>query len=386
MAGLYLEKSSDLPPEIPKKKRSKVHIAVYMSKLLNLMYLSLKYERDRSLKFESFESLVRNREFVKSVLAKAGSESDDASEFYIDKFASLLDRNYMNVLSWLEDVWDLALSKFGAVYSLLHLPPGPSGFVFRESAGISGSGRPLRLRIPRFQMIFLEALLGPPGSLIKSTVYFGRSLKKPELNLDLAARLSLKKEDLETAFTYQYTNDICYMVNENFEVYPFLLRARRISYGRLGKGGSISDILQDIITFRFVPPRILESILYGNFPLDVVLMMPHVYLNGALSFLAVFSGKHDEPFLAGKSTKIQISDELFITAFRSGTAVLPVSVRPGKYIYIVAIPVTYPKVASVLATLDKGRFSISDLNSSFAKPLSRHGKKFMNLNELLSRW
>jgi hypothetical protein len=386
MAGLYSEKPSDLPPEISKKKRSKVHIAVYMAKLLNLMYLSLKYERARSLKFESFESLVRSREFVKSVLAKAGNELDDASEFYINKFISLMDRNYVNVLSWLEDVWDLALSRFGAVHNLLHIPSGSFGVIFRESAGITGSGRPLRLRIPKFQMIFLEGLLGSPGSLVKSTVYLGRSLKTPELNLDLAVRLPLKKDDLETAFSYQYNSKIYYIVNENFEVYPFLLRARRISYGRLSKGGPINDVLRNIIASRFVPANILEDIIHGEFPLDVVLMMPHIYLNGALSFLAVFRGRHEEPLLAQKTVKIQISDELFVTGFRSGTAVLPVNIRPGSYIYIVAIPVTYPKVASVLATLDESRFLTSDLESSFTKPLSRHGKRFMSLNELLTRW
>ena len=386
MVGLYSEKS-DLPPEIPKKKRSKIHIAVYMSKLLNLMYLSLKYERSRALKFENFESLVRNREFVKSVLDKAGSESDEVYEFYVNKFVSLLDRNYMNVLLWLEDVWDLALSGFGAVHDFLQFPEGPSGLIFRESAGIKGSGRPFLLRIPGFRMIFLEALLGSPGSLVKSTVYFGRSSKKSELNLDLGARLPIKNEDLETAFNYQNINKIYYVVNENFKLYPFLLRARRISYSRLSKGGSIRDIYWDMITSRFVFPNILENMLYGSFPLDIVLMIPHIYLNGALSFLAVFTGKHDEPLLAGKLTKIQVFDGPLITAFRSGTAVLPVDFRPGNYIYIVAIPITCPKIVSVLATLksDETKFSISDLNSSFTRPLSRHRKKFMNLNELLSR-
>jgi len=389
MADLYLEKHSDLPPEIPKKKRSRVHLAVYMTKLMNLMYLVLKYRREEATKFESFEALIHDRRFVESVLRTASDDPELSLEkhvsYYLDKFLSIKERQYEKILLWLENVWELTLSKFGSVYPLFNLDESFSGITILRQAGITGTGHPLRIRLPDFRAVFLEALPTSPGTLTKSTLYIGNSVKNPAINLDLAVRLPLRSEDLESAFRYQISFKTYYLLNGNFEVYPFLLRARRVSYGRMVKGKTLNEIIQIILNSRFLSHQHLERVVHGEYPLDVLIMMPIIYLNGALSFLIAFKGENNEPLTLGKTVRINISSEFFINAFRAGTSTLPVSIRPGRYIYLVAVPVTYPKIAAVLATFNEEDYKIPRVGSAFADSKRRHRKKFMTLEELLNR-
>jgi len=390
MPSQCFERQSDLPPEVPAKKRSKVHLAVYMTKLLNFMYLALKHKKDEARRFESFESMIKNKSFVESVLNVASEdlETDESATYYQSKFLSLEDRKYSNILLWLENVWELALSKGGAIYSIFGFSRYFDDHYVLIRAGVQHTGRPFRVRLPNFRAMFLEASRGPSGTLTKSTLYIGNSIIEPSLTIDIALRLPIRSEDLITAFNYQISYRKYYLLNNNFEIYPFLLRARRISYGRMREGGKLDDLLTFLLASRFADSKCIESIVHGEYPLNVLLMMPLIYLNGALSLLVAFEGESEEMLASGSRVRIQLTDDTYITAFRAGTSVLDMPMIPGRYLYLAALPITYPKLAAVLGAFNPEiSKEFPKVESAFkSRTRKRNLREFPTLNEILSRW
>lgn len=349
-----------------KKIRGKIRLAIYMGKLIHLLYLAVKNfrnEPEELVKYDSFQELLRDRDFVIKILmreSRSGTLKDEPL-VYSDIASIISERGYTSLLELADLIWDLTIhhrkiNPKALFNTILGIPSSAKSYVdiFLSDMQFYGkanySSTPFAMDIKLYNFLAIEAEMAErTEDLAKTLIYIG-SLSNSEKTLGLFARFSIKNIDAERIIHYQESGHAHRML-KMFRLYPTVLRMLRFAHKRIKAVKELEKEIYSMLSELYVDSsNDLGAIISMDVPANVLAMAPAISLGGGLCIATVFRGELLDPLGSRAEARIKISDTI-INAYPSFNSLLHYSrYHQKEYVFLMFHPFTIPKIGIIMAT------------------------------------
>jgi len=338
---------SDLA-QYPKKIRSKLRLAIYMGRILDLIYFAVRSKyRGELRKYDSFQQFISDTALIKKIIGgEVRSGGSQAPFRYIEIVRDLCERGYTGLISIAELIWDLTVHNRkihhkDLFYKLLGLET-PLNFV-KLRGQVFYRPYPFRMYASRFRFFIIEAEL---MELSRVAIYIS-SLAEDNRSIGLFAKIAIDRKDAERLLEKQHQGFIP-LVTKRLPVYPTLLRMQRISYTKVIYEERLNEEMRCLLSEIYVDENELDSIINMKRRANIFTMIPLPSLRGGLCFPVAFLGELEGDLDLKARVRV---DGISLRASPAYYSVLSRRSTPGEYLFIAGLPFSMPKVALVIATL-----------------------------------
>jgi len=379
----------------PKKIRSKLRVSIHLSRLLHLMYISVKNFPEKTMQYNSFEELISDLKFLEEAFNKEQARTGRTTSFekilvrYYRTYERFVEKGYSNLLEMINAVWILMKKMKKSPYMLLRSLLGlKNSYIEGRLMRAHFTYNPSRLcyGISNTSLTVLECGLGAgAGSLAHLSLYLGE-LKRSKtilggtVRLGLSAGISLRNQDAHAVADLQRRGHV-HLILIPIRFYPFLLRMQRTSYRKLTveKGGLQRELLE-ILSENWTDEEKFGRMLSGEEPANILRMIPSVSLSGGLCFLSAVEVRMKNP-LTERSTA-SVGEFHNISLYRSHYSLFRADHRPGDYIVLALIPFSVPDLLIVLGSWKRDEVKITPSQRQVPERFAHY---FPNLKEVPSR-